>query len=160
MNHFRPLAIGAAMALLGAAASQAADFQETRAQESRVRPLDLSTGSSIAIEAARATQARTTPEGRVTPPESLTTVPASGDTVQGVTVRPQAPATGRVVASTEARPLTSPDFTAADAEPPPLAVAIAPGVAVGAQGAAEDGITVRDPLEFDRLGTIGLTALF
>jgi len=151
--------MGVAAALLGVATSQAAHSQEALAREP-VRPLDLSTGSSIAIEAARATQARVTPEGRVTPPETLTSVPASGDTVQGVTVRPQAPATGRVVASTDARPLTSPDFTAADAEPPPLAVKIARGVAVGAQGAPEDGVTVRDPLEFDRLGTIGLTALF
>ena len=150
MQSKRPLLAGAAAALIGAALCQTA----------QARPLDLTTDSSIALGAAKAAQAGAAPQGRAAPTETATSAPATGDTVQGVTVRPEARPQGRVVASTDAAPLTSPDFTAADAAPPPLAFSVARGVAFGAQGEAEDGITVRDPLEFDRLGTVGLTAVF
>jgi hypothetical protein len=63
------------------------------------------------------------------------TAPPTGSapTVSPLTVSPVVPGAGRVVASTDAAPLTSPDFTAKDAEAPPLAVMIAPNTALGRQ---------------------------
>lgn len=66
-------------------------------------------------------------------PNAQAASPAAGAPVAPLTVRPQTEPKGKVVASTAAAPMTSPDFTAEDARDPPLAVRIGPNTALGRQ---------------------------
>ncbi|HTI66321.1 MAG TPA: hypothetical protein VL460_02110 [Caulobacteraceae bacterium] len=91
--------------------------------------------------------------------------PAHGSTVAPLTVRPQSEPVGRVIASSEAAPLTAPDFTAKDAQHPPLAVRIAPGAALGRQTVRSEpppGLLRNNPdLGPDPAqAEVGITALF
>lgn len=134
------LLIGLSIAALsGAALPNSADAAQVRARAAArspvVRaatvPLDLSIrGPSVAMQAAQAAQAAAQP-GAAAAVEVPTVAPA--DTVSGLTVRPDLPRQGKVIASTSATSLTSPNFSAADAEPKPMAVAIAPNTALGKQ---------------------------
>ena len=83
--------------------------------------LDLSSQPTEAIHAAKAAQA-------------AKTAPAtSGDTVEPVTVHPETQPQGRVVASTDAASLTSPNYSAKDNQEPVLAVGAGRNRALGAQ---------------------------
>lgn len=89
------------------------------------RPLNLSTGPQVALQAAQAAQAP--PSGG--PIAGVAVETATSTAVQGLTVRPEA--RGVVIASSDARPLAAPNFTAEDALPKPMAVGLGDGVAVG-----------------------------
>lgn len=100
------------------------------------RPLDFSAhGPSVAMQAARATQAATLPgapaPGAAKPVEAPTSAPA--DTVSGLTVSPLTQKPGKVIASTDATSLTSPNFSVADAAKKPMAIAIGDNTALGKQ---------------------------
>lgn len=88
------------------------------------RGLDMTTsGPSVAAQAAQAAQG---PWSALPPPQAETVTSAL---VSGLTVRPEQ--RGTVIASSDAASLTSPDFTAADAQDPPLAVSIGKNTALG-----------------------------
>jgi hypothetical protein len=119
------------------------------------RGFDLSTrGPSEAVQAAKAVKPQTP---GVAPP---------ADTVRSITVTPETPQQGRVIASSDAAPLASPDFTAGDAEDAPLAVKIGDNAALGRKvvdNPPPPGGLLRtnpdligDPLR----GEVGVTALF
>jgi hypothetical protein len=122
-------------ALAGASLPSAADAQvraRAAARAAATRPLDLTTkGPSVAMQAAQAAQTAAAQPGSAAPVEAPTTAPA--DTLSGVTVRPDVPVQGRVVASTDATSLTSPNFSDADAQPAPLAVGVGQNTAIGRQ---------------------------
>ncbi|OYX32363.1 MAG: hypothetical protein B7Y99_08640 [Caulobacterales bacterium 32-69-10] len=136
------LFIGLSVAAIGGivfpSAADAAPHRSRQAAKAAPRGLDLSvTGPSVAMQAARAAQAASLPGAAPAqlsmpaPVETPTT--AAAGTVSGVTVTPQMRPRGKVIASSDAAPLSSPDFSAADAAPEPLAIAIAPNTALGRQ---------------------------
>jgi hypothetical protein len=94
-------------------------------------------GPSVAMQAAHAAQAASLPGGSVAQPgaaqpvETPTSAPAN--TVSGITVSPEIQRQGRVIASTDATSLTSPNFSAADAQDAPLAISIGQNTALGRQ---------------------------
>jgi hypothetical protein len=83
--------------------------------------LDLSSRPDVAMNAAKAAQA-----AKIAPP-------SAGVTVEPVTVTPETPVKGKVVASTDAASLTSPNFSAKDIGERTLAVSVGHNTAVGAQ---------------------------
>ena len=116
--HFlRPLAF---LTCIFAAASAHAQTVES--------PTSAHVGSSqsVAVQAAKATQAAEAA------PAATTSSSIAGDTVEPVTVRPQTPTERRVIASTDAASLTSPNFGPADAQSAPLAFRVGNNAAVGA----------------------------
>ena len=81
---------------------------------------------SLALQAARAAQAA------AAAPAAKTSASVPGETVEPVTVRPLSPREGRVVASTNARSLSSPNFGPEDATSAPLAFSLSDNSAFGA----------------------------
>jgi hypothetical protein len=57
----------------------------------------------------------------------------TGNTVNPVTVQPQVTPQGRVVSSTDATSITSPNYSPDDAAPPPRAVSLGGNAAAGVQ---------------------------
>jgi hypothetical protein len=100
-------------------------------------------------------------QAQVKPP--ATTAPGSETTVKPVTVTPSTPPQGRVVASTDAAPITSPYFTAKDAEEEPQrAISLGGNAAAGVQSV--DTTTSGGFLKVNPDGTsrtdIGVTQVF
>lgn len=117
------LAIAIAAALAGVGSPPPA---EAAGPNPARRGLDLTTkGPSVAAQAAQAAQAP------APAPEAATSA-----AVSPVTVRPQQ--RGRVIASSDAASLASPDFTAADAQDPPLAVSLGGDTALGRKVVTND----------------------
>jgi hypothetical protein len=104
----------------GLGSAQAQSRAQVRAA-SAAPQLDLSTSTATAVGAAKAAQAAPSPP-----------VPST-DTVDPLTVRPETRPQGKVVASTDAASLSSPDFSAKDAEGRPLAISIGQNTALGQQ---------------------------
>ena len=124
------------------------------------RGLDMtSTGPSVAAQAAQAAQ---TPAPVTIPAPAAET--ATSAVVTGVTVL--AEQRGTVIASSDAAPLASPDFTAADAENPPLAVTIGKNTALGRKVVTNDpppaGFLRTNPdlVGSPVRGEIGITSVF
>ncbi|HTI67210.1 MAG TPA: hypothetical protein VL460_06650 [Caulobacteraceae bacterium] len=127
------LLVGLSAAAVAGVAVPAAEAAQTR---QRAPVLDLSAkGPSVAMRAAQAAQAATAQPGAARPLETATTapapIPAPADAVAGVTVTPQTQRPGKVVASTSAASLSSPNFSETDAQDKPLAVAIGDNTALG-----------------------------
>jgi hypothetical protein len=169
------LSIGLAVAALaGVSVPSAADADARHAAGVHLvaaqRGLDFSTkGPSVALKAARDAQVPVqAPPGAAQPIETVTAAAAApaGDTVSGVTVRPLTQPQGKVIASTEATSLKSPNFSDAEAAPPPLALGLGDNAAVGKQSVdntAVAGLLHNNP---DLLGSsafrtdVGVTAVF
>jgi hypothetical protein len=89
---------------------------QTRAQietASSAPLLDLTTGPDEAIRAAHAAQQRSTVATRLVPPTPAPTARPAG-TVEQLVVSPEVAPKPQVVASTDANPLSSPNFSAKD----------------------------------------------
>lgn len=174
------LFIGITIAALGVATlPRDADAATQRSRAPATRPIpaggfDMTMkGPSVAMQAAQATQAASRPGGAIAQPGAAqpveTPTSAPEGTVAGITVSPEVRRQGRVIASTNATSLTSPNFSAADAEQAPMAIAIAPGTALG-QRRVENRVAVNaggllgtNPellgIEPTR-GTIGVSSVF
>lgn len=101
----------------------------------------LSVAALLVIAAAAQAQTRSTVTNGSQPPAGQP-APAgapgapgtgTGTTVNPVTVQPQVTPQGRVVSSTDATSVTSPNYSADDAAPPPRAVSIGGNAAAGVQ---------------------------
>jgi hypothetical protein len=101
------------------------------------RGLDLTTqGPSVAMRTAKEAQAGMLPgttqaAGAAQPVEAPTSAPAG--TVSGLTVTPEVQRQGKVVASTDATSLTSPNFSVADASDKSLTIPLGDNTAAGKQ---------------------------
>ena len=118
---------------------------------SSAQALDLSTRPTEAIRAARAVQAAKT----------ASAAPDGG--VEPVIVHPEAQPQARVVASTEAASLTSPDFSARDDQDPLLAVRAGRNRAFGAQSVdntVAEGFLKVNPRGGATRTDVGLTSVF
>jgi hypothetical protein len=99
------------------------------------------------------------------PPTAASPAAGPATPVRPLTVQTEPPARPKVVASTDAAPLTSPDFTDKDAAPPPMAVIIAPNTAAGRitiPTGKPDGLLKANP-ELNRNGLavdVGVTTVF
>ena len=100
--------------------------------------LALTIAAVLGAAGTAGAQPRTTVTTSASGATTVQVAPAAepGTTVKPVTVNPQAAQQGRVVSSTNAPPLSSPDFTAEDAQAPPKAISLGGTAAAGSQKVA------------------------
>ena len=127
MNRAATILAGLAIAATGFSVADAQTYRTAARVRAHTAPvhapaavLDLTTSTNFAMDAAKASKAKTVE----TQPDA---------TVEPVIVRPEARREGRVVASTDAYPLTSPYFSAKDAQDPPLAISLGGNSTLGRQ---------------------------
>jgi hypothetical protein len=130
----------------------------------------LSIAAALAMAAPAGAQSQNQPQGpvratRVPPPAPGSAAPnpnAAGTTVNPVTVQPQTTPQGRVVSSTDATSITSPNYSAGDAQNPPRAIGLGGNAAAGVQGvdpAPPSGVPASQAGN-PRHSDIGITTVF
>ena len=143
---------------LSAGVPAAAALAQTRAEiraASSMPVLDLSTGPTEAIQAAKA--------GNQPKAAPAAPAPRPADTVETLTVSPESTPKGRVVASTAAASLTSPNYSAEQAKDQPMAVGLGGNASVGAQkvdNTHAEGFLKVNPQGPVRRTDVGLTNVF
>jgi hypothetical protein len=129
MNALSSILMLSIAAAFGASVPMEAQAQvaaQAQAQTPTLTPAQARAARTRAVRAAA--QARAAAQVRAV-------TPGAAPSVGGVTVQPQATPQGRVVSSTDATSLTSPNYSAKDAQPAPRAFSLGGNAAAGVQPA-------------------------